>query len=65
MHCVGASDYLATRFVIALDHETDANRLYVHASPNKISITVDLTEGTSDALTYEQALEKIRETIDE
>ena len=52
------------RFVIVLDHETDGDRLYVHASPNKISITVDLTDA-SDGLTYEQALKKIRETISE
>jgi hypothetical protein len=52
------------RFVIVLDHETDGDRLYVHASPNKISITVDLTEDL-DGLTYEQALERIRETINE
>ncbi len=52
------------RFVIALDHETDGDRLYVHASPNKISITVDLTDDR-DGLTYEQALERIRETINE
>jgi hypothetical protein len=54
----------AERFVIVLDHETDGDRLYVHASPNKISITVDLTDA-SDGLTYKQALDKIRETINE
>ena len=54
----------AERFVIVLDNQTDGDRLYVHASPNKISITVDLTDA-SDGLTYEQALEKIRETINE
>lgn len=54
----------AERFVIVLDHETDGDRLYVHASPNKISITVDLTDA-ADGLTYEQALGKIRATINE
>jgi hypothetical protein len=55
----------ASRFVIALDHGTDADRLLVHASPNKIWITLDLTDGTSDPLTHEQALQKMREAINE
>jgi len=55
----------ASRFVIALDDGTDADRLFVHASPNQISITLDLTDGTSDSLSHEQALQKMNETIDE
>ncbi len=51
----------ASRFVIALDHGTDVDRLMVHASPNQIHISLDLTDGTSEPLSHEQALEKIRE----
>ena len=51
----------ASRFVITLDHGTDADHLYVHASPNKISITVDLTDGATDSLTLEEALRRVRE----
>ena len=51
----------ATRFVVALDHDEDPERLYVHASPNKISITIDLTDGASDDLSYEEALKRIEE----
>lgn len=52
----------ASRFVIALDHGTDVNRLMVHASPYQISITLDLTDGTSRRLSSEEALEMIRVT---
>ena len=55
----------ASRFVIALDDGPDADHLFVHASPNQISITLDLTDGTSDALTHDQALQKMHEAIDE
>ena len=55
----------ATRFVIALEHETDAERLYVHASPHRISITIDLTDGATEMLSYEQALERIDRTLDD
>ncbi len=55
----------ATRFVISLGHEIDTERLYVHASPNKISITIDLTDGATEILSYEQALERIDPTLDD
>lgn len=54
----------ASRFVVVLDHDPDPERLYVHASPNKISITIDLTDGATDDLTYDQALERIRKAVD-
>ena len=51
------------RFVIALDDGTDTDRVYVHASPARISISLDLTDGDSKALTYDEALETMLDAI--
>ena len=51
------------RFVIALDDGTDADRVYVHASPTRITISLDLTDGASEALSYDGALEKMLDAI--
>lgn len=53
------------RFVIALDHGTEANRVYVHASPTRISISLDLTDGASKPLSYDEALEQMLNAIGE
>ena len=51
------------RFIIALDPGTDADRVYVHASPTRISISLDLTDGASEAISYDEALEKMLDAI--
>lgn len=51
------------RFVIALDDGTDSDRVYVHASPTRISISLDLTDGDSKAITYDEALETMLNAI--
>lgn len=51
------------RFVIALDHGTDADRVYVQASPIRMTISLDLTDGASEALSYDEALERMLEAI--
>lgn len=51
------------RFVIALDEGTVSDRVYVHASQARITISLDLTDGDSKALTYEEALEQMLEAI--
>ncbi len=54
----------ASRFTIALDDGVDADRVYVHASPARITITLDLSDGVSQTLSYEAALERMLEAID-
>ena len=49
----------ATRFVVALDHGPETDRLYVHASPNKIAITIDLTDGATEMLSFEEAILRV------
>ena len=51
------------RFVIALDDGTESDRVYVHASPSRIAISLDLIDGDSKSLTYEEALERMLEAI--
>ncbi|MEA1903808.1 MAG: hypothetical protein U9N56_09805 [Actinomycetota bacterium] len=57
------SSEATSRFVIALDHGTDSDRVFVHASPTRMSISLDLTDGASEALSYDEALEKMLEAI--
>jgi len=51
------------RFVIALDHGTDTDRVYVQASPTRITISLDQIEGESKPLSYEEALETLLDAI--
>lgn len=51
------------RFVIALDEGTESDRVYVHASPTRITISLDETEGNSRAISYDEALERMLEAI--
>jgi hypothetical protein len=53
----------SNRFVIALDHGTDADRVYVQASPTRITISLDQIEGDSKPLSYEEALETLLDAI--
>ncbi|MFV1960374.1 MAG: hypothetical protein ACC658_00945 [Acidimicrobiia bacterium] len=53
----------ASRFTVALDDGVDADRVYVHASPARITITLDLSDGESQSLSYEAALERMLEAI--
>ncbi len=53
----------ASRFTVALDDGVDADRVYVHASPTRITITLDLSDGESQTLTYDAALERMLEAI--
>jgi len=53
----------ASRFTVALDDGVDADRVYVHASPLRITITLDLSDGESQTLTYDSALERMLEAI--
>jgi len=52
-----------SRFTVALDEGVEADRVYVHASPSRITITLDLSEGKSRPLSYDAALEKMLEAI--
>ncbi len=54
----------AHRFSVALDDGVDADRVYVHASPIRITITLDLSDGASESLSYEEALEHMLQAID-
>ena len=51
------------RFVVALNDEDEPDRVYVHASLTRLSISLDLVEGESKPLTYEEALETMLEAI--
>ena len=51
------------RFVVALEEGTDTDRMYIHASPTKITISLDQMDGESRKLTYEQALELMLDAI--
>lgn len=53
----------ASRFTVALEDGVDADRVYVHASPTRMTITLDLSDGESQALSYEAALERMLEAI--
>lgn len=55
----------ANRFVIALDHGTDADRVYVQASPTRITISLDQIEGDSRPISYDEALEAMLDAIGE
>ena len=54
----------ASRFTVALEDGVDADRVYVHASPTRITITLDLSDGESQPLSYDAALERMLEAID-
>lgn len=54
----------AHRFSVALDEGVDADRVYVHASPARLTITLDLSDGASESLSYDEALERMLEAID-
>jgi hypothetical protein len=52
-----------SRFIIALDHGVDSDRVYVHASPTKMTISLDLSDGASESLSFDGALEKLLDAI--
>ncbi len=53
----------ATRFTVALNKGVEADRVYVHASETRLTITLDLSDGQSRPLSYDAALEKMLEAI--
>lgn len=55
----------ANRFTVALNDGVDADRVYVHASRARLTITLDLSDGDSKPLSYDGALEKMLEAIDD
>ena len=55
------SDRSVSRFTVALDDGVNTDRVYVHASPTRITITLDLSDGESQSLSYDAALERMLE----
>ncbi|MEE8375119.1 MAG: hypothetical protein V3S26_02215 [Acidimicrobiia bacterium] len=53
----------ASRFTVALNEGVDADRVYVHASETRLTITLDLSDGKSRTLSYDAALERMLEAI--
>ena len=52
-----------SRYSIALEPGVESDRIYVHASPTRISISLDRNDAASQTLTSDEALEQMLEAV--